>query len=74
MNVKYTYNSDKYRKTARNLLTEVSKLVKQAGKTVDTIERRELYLQAMNISEKAYNLLGKARKVKGESHCDARRN
>ena len=68
MNVEETRNSDKCRKTARNLLTEVSRLVSKAGKTYDSRMRHELYLEAMSMSNEAYNLLGEARKLSGDMH------
>jgi hypothetical protein len=63
MKVEKTYKPDDCRNTAKNLLTEVSRLLEQAGKTNDRLERREIYLQAMTMSGEAYGLLGKARKL-----------
>jgi hypothetical protein len=63
MNVEQTYKSEKCRKIAQNLFTEVDKLVNQAAKTADSAKRRELYLQAMGMSSEAYELLGKARQI-----------
>jgi hypothetical protein len=73
MDIEQTYKSEKCRKTAQNLLTEVSRLVNQAAKTVDNVERRELYLQAMVMSNEAYDLLGKARKISGKTHSVEKR-
>jgi hypothetical protein len=63
MNVQQINESKNYRKAARTLLSEVSKLIDEAGKSIDSTERRELYLQAMCISDEAYTLLGKAKKL-----------
>jgi hypothetical protein len=70
MDIEQAYKSEKCRKTAQNLLTSVSRLVNQAAKTADNVERRELYLQAMSMSNEAYDLLGKARKIYGKTRSD----
>jgi hypothetical protein len=62
MRVEQTYKSAKYRETAQTILNEVSLVVNKAAGTADKVERRELYLKAMRMSNEAYNLLGKARK------------
>ena len=67
MNIEQIYKSDKCRKTAQNLLSAVNRLVNQAAKTADKVERRELYLQAMGMSNEAYELLGKAREIYGKT-------
>ena len=56
----------KLEKKAQNLLTDVSKLIEKARRTVDAAERHELYLSAMNKSQKAYSLLATAKKLSGE--------
>ena len=64
MNSKQLSASGEYRKAARNLLTEVSRMMEEAGKISDIQQRHELYLQAMRKSDEAYNLLGKARQAR----------
>jgi hypothetical protein len=62
MSIQQAYKFDECRKTAKNLLTSVSRLVDEAGRLADKAERRELYLKAMSMSDEAYRLLGKARR------------
>jgi hypothetical protein len=67
---KIATNSEKLQKAAeckaagKRLLTDVNNLLAKAGKTLDSGERYSLYLKAMEKSNRAYCLLGKAKKIK----------
>lgn len=74
MNVKQSYNPNKCREAARNLFTTVSTLIDKAAKTDDHAERHALYLQAMGMSQRAYQLLGKARDINGKTQLKIAKN
>jgi hypothetical protein len=61
--------SKDYRKAARDLFTAVGKLIEEAIQTGDPRRQRKLYLEAMSMSDKAYNLLGKARNIRRQMHA-----
>ena len=69
MDVEKIHESKECRKAARNLFTAVGKLMDEAVRTDDLHRRREIYLQAMSMSDQAYNLLGKARKCRSSTRA-----
>lgn len=67
MRVDQLHESKECRKAARNLFNEIGKLMDEAVRTGDLHLRRKIYLQAMRMSDEAYNLLGKARECRSKT-------
>jgi hypothetical protein len=64
--IEYLQEVSQSQEKAQNLLTSVSRLIEKARQTVDSAERHELFLTAMNTAQKAYSLLARAKKLSGE--------
>jgi hypothetical protein len=67
MRTEHLQQASQYQKEAHNLLTDVSRLIEKAQRSIDSAERRELYLTAMGKAQKAYSLIGRAKKLSAKS-------
>ena len=48
---------------AAGLLTFVNNLIEKAAGTFDSLQRHEIYLEAMKVSNRAYDLLARAKEL-----------
>jgi hypothetical protein len=64
MDTKLLRESKRYREAAKKIFKEVETLLGKAQISADLAEQYKLYLQAMEMSNKAYNLMAKAKELK----------